>query len=141
MALDSEAKRWSMLQLASGPGRSHVINPTGSDADSREERLTFLVIYGGTLAAALATSITISGITGGKNLSSLSYVVFDSADIGVGSVIKQGNNETTDANGDLVIDITGLGVTAGTTLTVIITNYTTSPASSNRGAVCYGDAA
>lgn len=94
-----------------------------------------------TLIYGLATTITVVGITGGADLTALSYVVFDGADIGVGSVIKQGNNETTDSNGDLVIDITGLGVALGTTLTIVITDYTTTPGTANRAAVCYANAA
>jgi hypothetical protein len=88
-----------------------------------------------------ATTITVSGITGGADLTSLSYVVFNQADIGSASIIKQANDETTDSNGDLVIDLTGLGVSAGTVLSIVITNYTTAPAASNRGAVCFGTAA
>ena len=55
MALDSEAKRWSMLNLANG-GASHVINPSGSDFDSAVERLTLLRLYGGDLSATGAIS-------------------------------------------------------------------------------------
>ena len=91
--------------------------------------------------AGAATSITISGITGGADLSSLSYCVFDGPNIGSASLIKQGADETTDSNGDLVVDITGLGVLEGSLLTVIITNYTTSPSATDRAAVCYGTAA
>ncbi len=50
--MDTEAKRWGMLQLANGPSSySHVINPTGSNFDSQVERLTLLKVYGGDLAA------------------------------------------------------------------------------------------
>jgi len=91
-------------------------------------------------SAVAATSITVSGITGGADLTSLSYVVFDTADIGTGSIIAQANDETTDSNGDLVIDLTSLGVSAGTVLTIIITDYTIGPSTSNRAAVCYGTA-
>ena len=92
-------------------------------------------------AAADATIITVPAITGGADLSSLSYVVFDMADVGAASVIKQANDETTDSNGDLVVDLTGLNVAVGTILTIVITNYTTTPIATNRGAVCYGTAA
>jgi hypothetical protein len=68
-------------------------------------------------------------------------VVFDMADIGSASVIKQANDETTDTNGDLVIDLTGLSVSVGTVLTIVITNYTTTPTETNRAAVCFGTAA
>lgn len=88
-----------------------------------------------------ATTITVAGITGGADLTSLSYVVFDAADMGSASIIKQASDETTDSNGDLVVDITGLSVSVGTVLTIVISNYTTTPTDANRGAVCYGTAA
>jgi len=99
-----------------------------------------LLLSGGS-AATDASSITISAITGGEDLTSLSYVVFDAADLGAVNIIKQANDETTDSNGDLVIDISGLSVLIGTTLTVVISNYTTAPIATNRGAVCFGTAA
>ena len=141
MAIDSEEKRWSMLRLSGGIGRGIVFNPSGSNADTEPERFTIIGIYAGNLTIADATTITVSEITGGADLSTLSYCVFDAADIGSASIIKQGNDESTDSNGDLVIDLTGLGVPVGTTLTIIITNYTTAPADTDRAAVCYADAA
>ena len=92
-------------------------------------------------AVADATTITVSGITGGADLTSLSYMVFDAADIGSASIIKQANDETTDSSGDLVVDLTGLSVSLGTVLTIVITNYTTTPTATDRGAVLYGTAA
>ena len=88
---------------------------------------------------ANATSITIR-VTGGENLTSLSYCVFDGPDVGIASLIKQGNDESTDSNGDLVIDITGLGVMEDDILTVVINNYTALPTTSNRVAGCFGTA-
>jgi hypothetical protein len=52
MALDTEAKRWSMLQMAGGPSRVPFINPTGSNLDSIEERVTNLNLYGGLTSVA-----------------------------------------------------------------------------------------
>jgi len=102
-----------------------------------------LVVTKGYAIAAIAdaTTITVASIVGGADLASLSYVVFDQADLGAVSIIKQANDETTDASGDLVIDITGLSVPLGTVLTIVISNYTTTPTATNRGAVCYGTAA
>lgn len=96
-----------------------------------------------TVAAPAATTITVSDITGGADLATLSYAVFSAARIGVvgTTLIKQGEDETTDSNGDLVIDLTGLSVSVGTVLTIVITNYTTTPTETNRAAVCYGTAA
>ena len=46
MAIDSEAKRWGMLNVASGPGRAQVFNPDTSGL-SFIERATVLKLYGG----------------------------------------------------------------------------------------------
>ena len=46
MAVDSEAKRWSMLAMASGPVRSHVFNPATAGLSSTE-KITVLQHYGG----------------------------------------------------------------------------------------------
>lgn len=89
----------------------------------------------------ITASITISGISGGENLSSLSYAVFSEADIGSATLIKQGNDGSTDENGDLFIDLTGTGVLNGTVLTVLIDDYTTAPTGASKGAICYGTAA
>ncbi len=46
MAVDTEAKRWSMLALASGAVPSHVFNPDTSGLVSIEQ-ITVLQKYGG----------------------------------------------------------------------------------------------
>ena len=46
MAIDTEAKRWSMLALANGPVRTHVFNPATSGIVSIE-KITLLQQYGG----------------------------------------------------------------------------------------------
>lgn len=46
MAIDSEAKRWSMLAMASNPVRTHVFNPDTSGLVSIE-KITTLLHYGG----------------------------------------------------------------------------------------------
>jgi len=46
MALDTEAKRWSMLALCSGAVPSHVFNPDTSGLVSIE-KITVLQKYGG----------------------------------------------------------------------------------------------
>ncbi len=61
MAVDTEAKRWGMLQLASGP--SHyplVFNPDASGL-SAIERATVLKLYGGIAFSSPATSAALSG--------------------------------------------------------------------------------
>ena len=46
MAVDTEAKRWSMLALCSGVARTHVFNPDTSGLVSIEQ-ITVLQHYGG----------------------------------------------------------------------------------------------
>jgi hypothetical protein len=46
MAINSEAKRWSMLGFASGSGRNIVFNPNTSGLVSIE-KITVLKYYGG----------------------------------------------------------------------------------------------
>jgi len=46
MAIDSEAKRWSMLAMANNPIRTHVFNPDTSGLVSIE-KITLLQYYGG----------------------------------------------------------------------------------------------
>ena len=46
MAVDTEAKRWSMLALSSGVARTHVFNPDTSGLVSIE-KITVLQHYGG----------------------------------------------------------------------------------------------
>jgi len=48
--LDTEPKRWNMLQVATGPSAfSHVINPSGSDFADATERTALLNVYGALL--------------------------------------------------------------------------------------------
>ena len=68
----------------------------------------------------------------------MSYAVFDGYSIGSSSIIAQGTAETTDGSGDLVIDLAGLGLENSDPVTVIISDYTSSPSASSNGAVCYG---
>ena len=59
-------------------------------------------------------------------------------DIGTGSIIKQGSAvESTDASGNLVIDLNGTSVNNGDPLIIIITDFTALPTGTNRGAVCH----
>ena len=57
MAIDTEAKRWSMLAMASSPIRTHVFNPDTSGLSSIE-KITVLQYYGG-IAWANPSGITI----------------------------------------------------------------------------------
>lgn len=63
MAIDTEAKRWSMLALANSPGRTHVFNPETSGLVSIE-RITVLQKYGGIAWSASESA----GITGSLSL-------------------------------------------------------------------------
>lgn len=61
MAVDTERKRWSMLQWAVGPSYyPHVFNPDTSGLDSIE-RATVLKLYGGIPFAGVAGSVTLTG--------------------------------------------------------------------------------
>ena len=84
-----------------------------------------------------AKSATVPTVIGGQNLSNLTYVVFDSYDVSVGTIIAQGTGESTDGSGELVIDLTATAVNDGDPVSIIITNYTTTPTAASRAAVCY----
>ena len=49
MAVDSEPKRWSMMNLASewGSGSCVLVNPAGSDMNLAAERQAMMDCYGG----------------------------------------------------------------------------------------------
>ena len=98
------------------------------------------LIFVGGAGAASATSITVPLITGAENLTSLAYTVFSNADISTASIAVQGSGETTDAATELVIDITGGGISNGEVCVVIITDISGVPLATNRGAVCFGTA-
>ena len=57
MAVDSEAKRWSMMAMAGNPVRTHLFNPSTSGLVSIE-KITLLQYYGGN---AWDTPVVISG--------------------------------------------------------------------------------
>jgi hypothetical protein len=64
MALDTESKRWNMMQLATGVSAwSHVINPSSSDFDDAVERTALLNVYGGLLVSD-TTAPVLSSPTG-----------------------------------------------------------------------------
>lgn len=99
------------------------------------------LIFVGGAGAAPATTITVPLITGGKSLTGLSYTVFSNDDIATATIAAQGTGETTDADSELVIDITGAGISSGEVCIVVITDISGAPTAANRGAVCYGTAA
>ena len=76
-------------------------------------------------------------VANGINLSSLTWSVFDSYDLSVANLIKQGIGESTNASGLLDIDLSGVDVANGAPLSIVITDYTTSPTVSSNAAVCY----
>ena len=119
MALDSEAKRWSMLRVANG-SYSHLIDPTGSNLDSEIERLTYLGIYGG-LTASDVTEPVLSNATGVKTGSTSASGTVDT-DEGNGilyylatqnaselaATIKAGFSQSVTTSGTQNVTITGL---------------------------------
>lgn len=98
---------------------------------------------GGTTSDAFAFTRAASSVTatvriaGGANLTGLAYTVFDGYDMGTSPILKQGNDETTDADGDLTIDLVGTGASNGDPVTIVVSDYTTSPSAASSGAVCY----
>ena len=47
MAVDTEVKRWAMLSFGDGVLTHVVINPTGTDMGTKNERASLLGLYGG----------------------------------------------------------------------------------------------
>ena len=93
------------------------------------------------LAQALSqvtATLTISGITGGANLSNLEWVVFDSQDLGTATILAQGTGESTDGSGDLVVDLTGTGVSNGATVWYVIKDTSETNAAQGPGTVVVG---
>lgn len=62
---------------------------------------------------ATTTTLTITGITGGADLSGLQWLVLDAQDFSTASIALKGTGETTDSSGNLVIDLEGSGLTNG----------------------------
>ena len=60
MAVDTEAKRWSMMQLASGPSYYPLVFNPDTSGLSAIERATVLKLYGG-IAFSAAAPIIIPG--------------------------------------------------------------------------------
>ena len=125
MALDSEAKRWSMLQVANGPGYSHVINPSGSNFDSQVERFTLLNIYGGSLAADVTAPVlssatgTSTGTTTGTGTvdtdegnGTLYFYASTSSSETAADIKSSGDSQSVTVSGTQNVTFTGL--TAGT---------------------------
>ena len=72
-------------------------------------------------AAPVVTTVTVTGITGGANLTALEWFVFDTDDFSTASVIGQGSGETTDSSGDLTVVLTN-GPTNGQSVWYSIKN-------------------
>ena len=97
-------------------------------------------IAGTATHVTIQSTVTVTGITGGQNLTGLDYCVFDGQDISSMTILAQGTGETTSASGDLVIDLGGTGVLDGDPLLIMIGDWTLTPAGTNRTANCYADA-
>ena len=65
--VDTEEKRWNMLQVATGPAAySNFVNPTGSDLDTAIERFTFSNIYANPVSPTDTTAPVLSSPTGSE---------------------------------------------------------------------------
>ena len=74
-----------------------------------------------TSAAATTQSAKVQvTISGGANLTGLDYVLFDSQDLATAGILKQGAGESTDASGNLVIDVNDVSVTDGQAVYYVI---------------------
>lgn len=69
---------------------------------------------------AVSATITVSGITGGASLTALEWMVLSSQDLNAATILDQGNGETTDGSGNLVLDVLGSGATNGQSVWYII---------------------
>ena len=74
---------------------------------------------------------------GGLNLSDLTYVVFDGYDMSVSSILLQGVGESTDGTGELVVVLSSTGVVQDDPVSIVISDYTTTPDPNNSAAVCF----
>lgn len=89
---------------------SSALNSTATDTTLTVD--TISDVFTSTTLAATAL-ITITGITGGESLTGLEWVVFSSQDLSTASILAQGSGESTNVNGDLVLDVAGSGATNG----------------------------
>ncbi|PCJ88598.1 MAG: hypothetical protein COA54_02455 [Thiotrichaceae bacterium] len=92
--------------------------------------------YTSTTLAAIQTA-TFPAIAGGENLAGLDYCVFAGHDLSTMTILKQGIGESTDASGNLVIDLNDVVVSNNDPLLIIIGDWALAPAGTNRTAVCY----
>lgn len=83
----------------------------------------------------VSASLTITGITGGADLSNLEYMVLDSQDLSIANILAAGTGEDTDANGDLIIDLNGTGAVNGQLVWYIIKDTTETNAAQGPGTV------
>lgn len=79
----------------------------------------------------------VSAITGGASLSALDYCVFNGQDISSFTIAGQGTGETTDASGNLSINLDGLGFAVDDLIIILIGDWTTAPTGISNAAVCY----
>jgi hypothetical protein len=124
MAIDTEAKRWSIHNLASGPGYAIVINPSGSNLDSEVERLTLLKIYGG-LTQSDTTAPVLSSPTGTATGSTTADGTVDT-DEGNGTLYYWATQNATETAADIKANGSSQAVSATGTQNVSITGLTAS---------------
>lgn len=82
-------------------------------------------------------SATVAGITGGASLTGLDYAVFAGHDISTMTLLTQGAGASTDVSGNLTIALTGLAGNNGDPLLILLGDWTTTVAGTNKAAVCY----
>ena len=113
----------------STPALGQIHSLTASNIDCSIE-ISYPALGTGTISATVTISC-------GESKTGLSYLVLDSYNIATASIAAQGTGESTDASGELSIDLAGSGLSASDPVTIIVTDYTTSPSASSGSAVCY----
>jgi len=140
MAIDTEAKRWSMLQSAT-PSYATLINPSGSGFDSAIERLTLLKLYGGVadLTAPVLSlptgtktgSTTATGtVSTDEGAGTLYYYASTSSSETAATIKASGSSQAVSASGSQAVSFTGLTVS-----TTYYAHYAQDDASSNESNV------
>jgi len=127
MAIDTKAKRMSMLSAASPLAWQHLFEVDGSvDADDRAQ---LLHMYGGIAftAALLYVTCNLVDRNGAEqvSLTDLDWAWFDSVDPATFiAPTDQGATESTDGTGEITVDLPNTTLTTGQDGTLVLSNGT-----------------
>jgi len=127
MAIDTKAKRMSMLTTASPLAWQHHFEVDGAvDAD---DRAVLLHLYGGNALASVVLLVTCSLVDRNGNsqtsLSSLDWAWFDGTDPAAFiAPSDQGSTESTDGDGLISVSLPNTTLTSGQTGTLVLSDGT-----------------